>query len=178
MKVIDNQLYKQQCDRSQLRPVVRLLIILVSLLALSACVPVEPAQSSRQAEVAARGAEVMPFDLEQTTHVFTPRDDGGLQQVVLREGADSGQIALIRAHLSEEADRFRTGDFDDPGQIHGHEMPGLAELREHEGRIDIRYSELPDGAQIEYITADKELIAAIHHWFQAQVMDHGSHARQ
>ena len=40
-----------------------------------------PAQT-RQGEVAARGAKVMPFDLEQTTHVFQKLDDGGLQKVL------------------------------------------------------------------------------------------------
>ena len=33
---------------------------------------------TRQAEVAARGAQVMPFDLDQTTHIFQPLEDGGL----------------------------------------------------------------------------------------------------
>jgi len=41
-----------------------------------------PAQT-RQGEIAARGAKVMPFDLEQTTHVFHKLDDGGLQKVVV-----------------------------------------------------------------------------------------------
>lgn len=150
--------------------------MLLTLLALAACVPVQPTVSSRQAAVAERGIDVMPFNLDQTLHVFTPRDNGGLQQVIVKEDAENGQIELIRTHLQEEANRFRTGDFSDPGKIHGHEMPGLAELREHGGRIDIRYSELPDGAQIEYITEDALLIEAIHHWFKAQLMDHGSHA--
>jgi hypothetical protein len=34
-----------------------------------------------QAKVAARGAEVMPFDLDRTTHVFTKLPDGGVQTV-------------------------------------------------------------------------------------------------
>ena len=38
-----------------------------------------PAQT-RQEEVAARGVKVMPFDLEQTTHVFQKLEDGGLQK--------------------------------------------------------------------------------------------------
>ncbi len=35
---------------------------------------------SRQAEVAARSAQVMPFDLEQTTHVFQPMIRSFLRQ--------------------------------------------------------------------------------------------------
>lgn len=178
MKAIENQLHEKQCSSPNLFPIVLLLIMIGLLLVLSGCTLVESTQSSRQAEVAARGAEVMPFDLEQTMYIFTPRDNGGLQQVVVKEDADSEQIALIRAHLRKEAEQFRAGNFTDPGEIHGREMPGLTELREHNGRIEIRYSELPNGAQIEYITDDTQLIEAIHHWFQAQVMDHGSHARQ
>lgn len=156
---------------------VAILILLLTVF-LAACVPTNADDAKRQAEVAERGAEVMPFDLEQTMHVFTPQDNGGLQKVALKDDGATEQIELIRIHLQEEAERFQEGDFADPAQIHGHEMPGLAELRAHDGRIEIRYSELPDGAQIEYITEDEGLIDAIHHWFKAQLMDHGSHAQQ
>src|SRR5918996_5000900 len=70
-------------------------------------------------EVAARGAEVMPFDLERTTHRFLPRADGGLQIVIADDPGDAEEIALIRGHLADEADRFRAGDFGDPATIHG-----------------------------------------------------------
>ena len=39
-------------------------------------------EEDRQAEVAERGAAVMPFDLERTTHVFKALPDGGVQTVV------------------------------------------------------------------------------------------------
>ena len=131
---------------------------------------------SRQAEVAARGAQVMPFDLEETTHVFEKMDDGGLQRVTANEPSNTEQIELIQAHLQEEADKFQRGDFSDPAQIHGHEMPGLADLRAGASQIDIRYTALPDGAQIRYTTSEPTLLSAIHHWFDAQLSDHGPHA--
>ena len=87
-----------------------------------------PAQT-RQGEVAARGAKVMPFDLEQTTHVFEKLDDGGLQKVVVKDPSNKKQIALIQSHLKEESEKFRKGDFSDPAKIHGEDMPGLAELK-------------------------------------------------
>ena len=132
---------------------------------------------SRQHDVATRGTEVMPFDLERTVHVFTDTDDGGVQQVLARESTDKGQIALIRSHLQEEADRFAHGDFSDPAAIHGAEMPGLHELATGVDRIEIQYAELPAGAEIRYSTADTSLVRAIHHWFAAQRSDHGRHAR-
>jgi hypothetical protein len=126
--------------------------------------------------VATRGATVMPFDLERTTHIFEKREDGGLQQVVADDPDDEEQIRLIRGHLLEEAERFREGDFHDPAMIHGEDMAGLHELMLGAGRIRIGYSELPDGAQIQYTTDDVALVAAIHAWFDAQLADHAAHA--
>ena len=134
-----------------------------------------PAQT-RQAEVAKRGAQVMPFDLDQTTHVFQKLDDGGLQKVVVKNPSNKKQIALIQGHLKEESEKFRKGDFSDPAKIHGEDMPGLAQLKSGAKKIDIRYSALPDGAQIRYTTKDSKLVAALHQWFAAQLSDHGHHA--
>lgn len=130
----------------------------------------------RQAEVAERGAEVMPFDLDATTHRFEPLDDGLLQTVVADDPADGDQVALVREHLVDEADRFAEGDFDDPASIHGDEMPGLEELRSGFEHIDVTYAEVPDGATITYTTAEADLVAALHDWAEAQVTDHGDHA--
>jgi hypothetical protein len=131
---------------------------------------------TRQEEVAARGAKVMPFDLEQTTHVFQKLDDGGLQKVVVKDPSNKKQIALIQAHLKEEAEKFRKGDFSDPAKIHGEDMPGLAQLKAGAAKVDIRYTGLPDGAQIRYTAKDPKLVAALHQWFAAQLSDHGHHA--
>ena len=134
-----------------------------------------PAQT-RQKEVAVKGAKVMPFDLERTTHLFQKLDDGGLQKVVVKDPANKKQIALIQSHLKEESEKFRKGDFSDPAKIHGEDMPGLAELKAGAAKIDVRYSALPNGAQIRYATKDAKLITAIHRWFDAQLSDHGHHA--
>ncbi|SCE90843.1 hypothetical protein [Micromonospora saelicesensis] len=132
--------------------------------------------SNRQADVAERGASVMPFDLERTTHRFTRTDTGGVQTVVADDPRDSTQITLVQQHLSAEVERFRRGDFSDPARIHGTEMPGLATLRAHGGRITITYEAVPDGARATYATDDAGLRDALHHWFDAQVSDHGPHA--
>jgi hypothetical protein len=133
--------------------------------------------ADRQREVAERGREVMPFDLDRTTHHFAKTPDGGVQTVVADDPADAAQVALVRGHLRQEAERFRAGDFDDPAAIHGDQMPGLAALRAGAGRITVRYAERPDGATLTYATAEPELVAALHQWFDAQVGDHGSHAQ-
>jgi hypothetical protein len=138
-------------------------------------VAVLPAQT-RQEEVAAKGAKVMPFALEQTTHIFQKLDDGGLQKVVAKDPSNKKQISLIQTHLKEESGKFRKGDFSDPAKIHGQSMPGLAELKAGAKQIDIRYASLPDGAQVRYSTKDPKLVAALHRWFDAQLSDHGHHA--
>jgi hypothetical protein len=134
--------------------------------------------AQRQEEVAERGAQVMPFDLDATTHTFTKTGDGGLQVVVADDPADAEQIALIRNHLAEERDNFARGDFDDPAAIHGHDMEGVAELRAGYADITVEYAETPDGAQLVYTSAEPELVDAIHAWFDRQVMDHGAHAQE
>jgi hypothetical protein len=151
------------------------LIISSVALAVLFATAILPAQT-RQGEVAARGAKVMPFDLEQTTHVFQKLDDGGLQKVVVKDPSNKKQIALIQSHLKEESERFRKGDFSDPAKIHGEDMPGLAQLKAGAAKIDIRYTSLPDGAQIRYTTKDPMLVTALHQWFSAQLSDHGHHA--
>jgi hypothetical protein len=134
------------------------------------------ALAARQAEVAERGAEVMPFDLDATTHSFTKTDDGGVQVVVADDPDDADQIELIRSHLAEERDAFARGDFDDPAAIHGHDMEGVAELQAGFADVEIAYSERADGAALRYRTTDPALVDAIHAWFDRQVMDHGAHA--
>lgn len=108
----------------------------------------EKTAEKRLDEVAQRGAHVMPFDLEKTTHVFSKTPKGGLQQVVVKDKSDTEQIELIRAHLSEISRDFKRGDFSKPARIHGEDMPGLVELKSAKpGQIKIEYTELPNGAQ-------------------------------
>jgi hypothetical protein len=135
------------------------------------------ADENRQAEVAARGAQVMPFKLSATTHIFTKTPRGGIQKVVAKDPKDTAQLAMIRTHLTEIAQAFQRGDFSGPTQTHGAQMPGLAKLKTaNPGELSIRYRELANGAQIEYSSRIPELILAIHDWFDAQLADHGPDA--
>ena len=129
----------------------------------------------RQAAVAERGRQVMPFDLERSTHRFVKAADGGVQTVVSDDG-DPKQVALIRAHLRKEARLFRQGVFDDAVTIHRPDMPGVSEIRAGTGRIDITYRDVATGGRLRYRTDDPKLADAIHRWFDAQTTDHGAHA--
>jgi hypothetical protein len=129
----------------------------------------------RQAQVAERGATVMPFDLERTTHLFEPRADGGVQTVI-SDDADAKQVRLVREHLRQQAAAFAKGDYASPAAIHGHDMPGLVELSAGASRIRVLYEATENGARLLFVTPDAVLVAAIHRWFSAQRRDHGRHA--
>lgn len=135
------------------------------------------ADAQRQAEVAERGKDVMPFSLEATIHVFTKTSQGGVQRVVAKNAADAGQTRFVRKHLQEIKEQFLEGDFSGPLHIHGKEMPGLSALASAKpGQVAIAYKEVAGGAELEYTTADPRMVAALHQWFDAQLSDHGSDA--
>lgn len=135
------------------------------------------ADAAREAEVARRGPDVMPFDLKATQHIFTKKADGGVQRVVARRKGDSQQVKLVREHLREIESQFRQGDFSGPTHIHGENMPGLEQLKAAKaGDIRIAYRQVPGGAELAYRTRKPELVTALHAWFDAQVSDHGTDA--
>lgn len=137
------------------------------------------AQAQRQAAVAERGKDVMPFSLAATAHVFRKTAEGGVQQVVAKKATDAAQVNLVRGHLQEIREQFLTGDFSGPAHIHGQDMPGLAELREAKaGQIAIDYKDIKGGGQLTYRTADASRVAALHQWFDAQLADHGKDAME
>jgi hypothetical protein len=155
-----------------------LLILLMGVLLIAGSVAAnEKAAESRLDEVQRRGLQVMPFSLDQTMHIFTRTDQGGIQQVVAKENAGAEQVRLIREHLAESSRQFAQGDFFAPAKIHGEDMPGLAALRAAKpGQIRIEYSDLENGGQIVYSADDPGLTEAIHQWFDAQLKDHARHA--
>ena len=133
--------------------------------------------AQRQAQVSERGKDVMPFDLAATVHVFTKTKSGGVEKVVARRAKDGEQVRLVRAHLKEIHGQFAQRDFSGPAHIHGHDMPGLAELEAaRPGVLTIAYREVPAGAELVFTSKDPALVAAVHKWFDAQVADHGHDA--
>ena len=150
----------------------------VTLLAVLGCAAPERSAdlAARRAAVAAAGSRVMPFDLDATVHVFEKTGSGGIQQVVADTG-DPRQVELIREHLEEEARRFAGGDFHDPAMVHGPEMAGLHQLVMGHERLSVEYREIDRGAEIVYRSEDPSLVSAVHGWFDAQLRDHGEHAR-
>ena len=153
---------------------------IAAVLLLAAALPPAWSQApdaARISEVAGRGADVMPFDLKATIHIFTETSDGGVQRVVARNRGDVAQARLVRQHMQELRGQFLRGDFSGPEHIHGAGMPGLAALKAAApDSIAIAYREIPDGAELVYRTQAPALVGALHQWFTAQVSDHGPDA--
>jgi predicted LPLAT superfamily acyltransferase len=165
-------------DRRPLTSIALVATVAVTGTGLAACGSQDTAEdpTARQAEVAERGASVMPFDLEATTHRFELVDNGLVQTVVADRPSDREQVALIREHLIAEAERFRRGDYSDPTAIHGEDMPGLAGLKDGAGDITVDFEQMADGARLRFTTDDPDLVNALHRWGAVQVTDHGAHA--
>ncbi|HEX2849077.1 MAG TPA: hypothetical protein VHN98_00920, partial [Acidimicrobiales bacterium] len=85
---------------------------------------------------------------------------------------DTHDLSLIRAHLRDEAEQFRAGNYSDPAKIHGMDMPGVKELEQGASRIDVVYADAPNGGQVTYSTSEPALIDALHAWFDRQTSDH------
>lgn len=151
-------------------------IVLGAMLAIQLCAAQTDHAPDHQGEVTRRGAEVMPFDLARTTHFFDDTDQGGVETITANDTSDAGQIALIRSHLTVEAERFARGDFSDPARIHGRDMAGLAALESAGSRLHVQYAALSTGARIVYSSDDPAVITAIHQWFDAQRRDHDAHS--
>lgn len=154
-----------------------LLAALIVMAGMNAPMESFAADAGRQEEVAQRGAEIMPFSLKATTHIFTKSDDGGSQRVVVRNPSDGVQIQLIRMHLREIEAQFQRGDFSGPDRTHGADMPGLAQLRAAKpGQISITYKDIQGGGELTYHSDDPKLVSSLHVWFDAQLSDHGADA--
>lgn len=137
------------------------------------------ADAQRQAEVAKRGADVMPFSLKATTHIFTRSNDGGTQRVIAKDASDSEQVRLVRAHLQDIQKEFQRGDFSGPSHIHGKDMPGLAPLKAaNPSQISIDYQDVDGGGELTFHTRNAKLVKALHSWFDAQLSDHGADAME
>jgi hypothetical protein len=122
------------------------------------------------------GSDVMPFDVERSTHLFSRLEDGGVQLVVTDDPSDREQVSLIRSHLRKERRRFSRGDFSDPTTIHGHRMPGLAAIKRRYRQITVAYRPRANGAALRYRTQRRRIVSALHKWFAAQVHDHAPYA--
>lgn len=151
-------------------------LIFAGLLLFSTTAPaLEKTGSTSIDEVRQRTQQVAPYALDQVLQTFSQTAHGGIQHVVVKSADNTRQIKLIQAHLLDIANAFRKGDFSVTERMHGANMPGLAQLKTAKtDDIRFEYQALPNGAQIHYSTEYPQFVQALHEWFDAQTVEHGS----
>src|SRR5258708_16214909 len=110
------------------------ILLLVAALELGAQHPAMPAGMTHEEHLAQmkkdetlkqRGAAVMGFDQNVTTHHFRIAPDGGSIEVVVKTATDETNLSAIRGHLQEIAEAFTPGSFFKPSSSHAELPPGL-----------------------------------------------------
>ena len=153
----------------------RRLLILSLCLGVAGCAKRDE-RDSAFAAVQARGGTVMGVDQYTSAHVFEPLPDGG-RIVLQREVDDPSGVATIRAHMTDIARRFASGDFSLPGFVHAQTVPGTAIMVERRSLIEYVADTLPRGGEVRIWTSDAGAIAAVHEFLAFQRQDHRAGAR-
>jgi hypothetical protein len=143
---------------------------LVAILASGAMLAAQ--QPSHQSSLDERGAHVMGFDQQKTTHHFYLYPDGGAIDVAANDPHDEADIKAARAHLPHIAKMFGEGDFSAPVLVHAMNVPGTADLARLKDRLSYHYEETPHGGRVNIVTADPDALAALHRFLRFQIADH------
>jgi hypothetical protein len=131
-----------------------------------------PSTHRHSAELNARGAKIMGFDQEKTTHRFLLFADGGAIVVAISDPADAANLAAIRSHLPHLATMFGAGNFAAPMLVHDANVPGATDLARLRDRIEYKYTETRDGGRVDITTTDAGAVAAVHAFLRFQITDH------
>ena len=128
--------------------------------------------ATQQSSLDERGAHVMGFDQQKTTHHFYLYPDGGAIDVAANDPNDEADIKAARAHLPHIAKMFGEGDFSAPVLVHATNVPGTADLARLKDRLSYHYEETPRGGRVNIVTADADALAALHRFLRYQIADH------
>ena len=143
-------------------------LVLAAALALADQTP----KPDQHADMNARGAHVMGFDQDKTTHRFLLHADGGAVDIFVKDRADAKNREAIRSHLPHIAQMFGDGNFSAPMLIHETNVPGTAQMAALKNRIRFAYVETPGGGRLDIVTADAEALKAVHEFLRFQIRDH------
>ena len=120
-------------------------------------------------------APLVPYDSKQAYESFSKTVHGGIMHIVAKSADNASQVKLIQHYLQQTATEFNNGDFSSTERFHGPDMPGLAQMKSAKsGDIRYVYKALPNGGQIHISTEYSQLLTALHHWFDAQIKEHGN----
>lgn len=124
------------------------------------------------AQMNQRGAQVMGFDQDKTTHHFYLYTDGGAIDVSVKDAKDKANLDAIREHLPHIAMMFGQGNFDAPMMVHDTKVPGTVELSTFKDRVTYKYAETARGGRVDITTTDAEALKAVHAFLRFQITDH------
>src|SRR5581483_4449549 len=142
------------------------------IVAMLASIAIAAQQAPHPSTLDERGAHVMGFDQQKTTHHFHLDPDGGAIDVSANDPDDQADIKAARAHLPHIAKMFGEGDFSAPVLVHATNVPGTADLARLKDRLSYRYEETPRGGRVNILTADPDALAALHTFLRFQIADH------
>ncbi len=132
----------------------------------------QQAGGDTHAQMNARGAHVMGFDQEKTTHSFRLHADGGAIDIAVKDPADQASRDAIRSHLPHIAEMFAAGNFSAPMLIHATDVPGTGTMAAATDRIRFSYVETARGGRVDIVTTDASALAAVHEFLRFQIRDH------
>jgi hypothetical protein len=118
-----------------------------------------------------RGAMVMGVDQYTSHHTFELLPDGG-RIVLVRAASDTAGVRTIRVHMQDIAKAFAAGDFEHALEVHQHDLPGAAVMRQRRGAIRYAVDTLPGGGAVRISSSDSVAVRAIHEFLSAQRMEH------
>jgi hypothetical protein len=122
--------------------------------------------------VAKRGAEVMGFSHEKTTHHFRLYADGGAIEAEANDPKDTASQEQIRSHFTHIATMFTAGDFSAPMLIHEQVPPGSEAMKRLRNAIEYKVESTEKGARIRIVTKDLDALRAVHEFLRFQISDH------
>jgi Fe2+ or Zn2+ uptake regulation protein len=129
-------------------------------------------QHDHSAEMNARGAQVMGFSQEKTTHHFVLTFDGGVIDVRANDVKDIASRDEIRMHFQHIAHSFAAGDFTDPMLVHATKVPGTAAMEQLKDALHWNVVETQGGAKMVVTADNKPALDALHEFLKFQIEDH------
>src|SRR5258708_2243447 len=159
------------------------ILLLVAALELGAQHPAMPAGMTHEEHLAQmkkdetlkqRGAAVMGFDQNVTTHHFRIAPDGGSIEVVVKTATDETNLSAIRGHLKEIAEAFAAGDFSKPFATHGEVPPSVKTMKQRRRALMFTYEDVADGGPVVIRSSDAQAISAVQLFLRYQIREHGT----
>lgn len=149
-------------------------IILIALCLFVGSAVAQESAGLNSPEKTASSSQLVPYDTQQALDSFSKTVHGGIMHIVAKSPDNTQQIKLIQQYLRQTAEQYKKGDFSSTERFHGPDMPGLAQMKAAKtGDIRYDFQVLPNGGQIHFSTEYPQLLTALHHWFDAQIAEHG-----